>query len=336
MSTVPDHPAATHGERMASPFLDRALRGAGIVVAEQDRELRYRGDTKDLAALVGMEAAGKTDSDLFAEDVADVLAEAKRGVLRTGLPTLLAISFERGGEKRWYRVALEALPEGGGILSLFVDVTGEKASEQQVRASLRDLTHRSNNLIAVIQGIARQTVQMSADLPQFMESFSARLQALAGSLDLLTAGNRHGVEVGELARVQISQIDGDHVRRVSFAGEPVVLGPDAAQNIALAFHELGVNATRFGSLSNDAGRVELSWHILPGGEDFELVWQESDGPAVLEPARRGFGRVMVERIVPAALDGTVELAFDPAGVRWRVVFPCRHLAEAASSATRSL
>jgi two-component sensor histidine kinase len=72
--------------------------------------------------------------------------------------------------------------------------------------------------------------------------------------------------------------------------------PYAAQAIAIALHELATNAAKYGALSVADGQVDLKWSHEPNGE-LHLRWMERGGPAVQEPARKGFGRRIIERLI---------------------------------------
>jgi two-component sensor histidine kinase len=111
--------------------------------------------------------------------------------------------------------------------------------------------------------------------------------------------------------------------RVGVNGESEVLGAEVAQNLALALHEMVSNAMAHGALSNSTGRVDISWHrVKEADRDLvDLNWIESGGPPVQEPMQRGFGRVLIERLVPRAIEGQSDLSFDNSGVRWTLRFP---------------
>ena len=104
----------------------------------------------------------------------------------------------------------------GGIVGLTcaaVDITDRKESEAHLRDLMRELTHRSKNLLAVIQAMARQTARHAGTIEAFLEQFSARLQALAASHDLLVQESWHGASLTELVRSQLGHyLDGDRAR----------------------------------------------------------------------------------------------------------------------------
>ena len=204
------------------------------------------------------------------------------------------------------------------------DVSVHRKREDHVRFLMRELTHRSKNLLAVIQAMARQS--MAKDLPpeEFVRRFTDRLQGLAGSHDLLSAVEYKGASLLALIRSQLSHYEELFGTRIRLDGADLMLRPEAAQNIGVALHELSTNAAKYGALSNDAGVVEIAWSV---GADapplLALRWQESGGPPVRSPTRRGFGRVVMERITGQALDGRSEIRFEPDGVIWTLAVPAR-------------
>jgi len=92
----------------------------------------------------------------------------------------------------------------------------------------------------------------------------------------------------------------------------------------MVFHELATNAAKYGALSNDGGgRIGITWQLepTPQGDRMRLCWQESGGPPVTPPGRKGFGSRLIERDLAQELDGEVHLAYEPAGVVCQIVMP---------------
>lgn len=205
------------------------------------------------------------------------------------------------------------------------DITERKRQEAQTRFVMRELSHRTKNLLAVVQAMARQTARLSRDLDDFQSRFAERVAALARSHDLLVAQEWHGAPLAELVASQLMPFVGRDRDRLSVSGPPVLLRPEAAQNLGLALHELATNAAKHGALSTALGRVEVGWSLVPAADDgmarFELTWQERGGPPVATSDRRGFGREVIERLVPSALGGEATFASEPSGVVWRLEAP---------------
>jgi two-component sensor histidine kinase len=112
--------------------------------------------------------------------------------------------------------------------------------------------------------------------------------------------------------------------RVEIAGPPVSLPPKAALSLALATNELATNALKYGALSNDDGTVSVQWSIalgIAGAQTLTWAWTESGGPPVATPARRGFGRFLIERVLATDVAGTVTIDYQPTGVVCTLVAP---------------
>jgi two-component sensor histidine kinase/CheY-like chemotaxis protein len=187
---------------------------------------------------------------------------------------------------------------------------------------LKEMDHRSKNILNVVQAIARQTVIASPG--EFVPRFSERIQTLATSHDLLVKSRWQGVDMSDLIRGQLGHFSDLLDRRIRLDGPPLRLSVSAAQIFGMILHELATNAAKYGALSNDTGRVEITWDV--DGE-FALGWTERGGPNVAPPDHRGFGSTVVKAMAESSLDGSVDLDFAPAGLRWRVVCPASKVLE---------
>ena len=204
------------------------------------------------------------------------------------------------------------------------DVSVHRKREDHIRFLMRELTHRSKNLLAVIQAMARQSMAKDLAPEEFVRRFTARLQGLAGSHDLLSAVEYKGASLLALLRSQLNHYEELFGTRILLNGEDMMLRPEAAQNIGVALHELSTNAAKYGALSNDEGVVTIAWSIVPDtSRTLTLCWRESGGPPVVAPTRRGFGRVVMDRITGQALDGKSEIRFEPTGVVWTLIVPAK-------------
>jgi PAS domain S-box-containing protein len=244
----------------------------------------------------------------------------------------LEVRFADGDCKSMFGNALPLCSPSGeviGAVGAFVDITSRKRAEEQVRLLLREVNHRSKNLLSVVQAIASQTAASgSAD---FIARFSARLQALAANQDLLVKSQWRGVELKELVHAQLAHFEDLVGGRIVIEGPPLQITAEAAQPIAMALHELGTNAGKYGALSNDEGKVSIAWGMGRDGT-FHLSWTERGGPSVVSPTRRGFGTVVIAAVPEAQLDAQVSLDFPPSGVVWRLKCPAMNVIEPAGAA----
>jgi two-component sensor histidine kinase/HAMP domain-containing protein len=181
---------------------------------------------------------------------------------------------------------------------------------------LKEMDHRSKNLLNVVQAIARQTAV--ANPGEFMTRFSERIQTLAASHDLLVKSRWQGIGISDLIGVQLGHFSDLLGRRIKLDGPPLRLSVEAAQTLSMILHELATNAAKYGALSNDSGRVDIRWSA---NGQFTLGWAECGGPNVVPPNRRGFGSTVVKAMAESNLDGQVDLDFAPVALRWRVVCP---------------
>jgi PAS domain S-box-containing protein len=308
-----------------------ALRGSNVTVFTQDAELRYISISNRFLGRDVSEIAGRTDEEVIPPEGRSAVAALKAAALESGLPRDGEVRLNDGSNMRWYDLHVEPLHDAtgrvSGLTGTAVDVTERKEGEAHLRLLMRELTHRSKNLLAVIQAMARQTARHVGTIDGFLEQFSARLQALARSHDLLVQEEWHGVSLAELVRSQLAPYLDRSGSQIVMDGPAVVLRPEAAQSLGLALHELAVNAVRFGALSIPAGRVSITWIWQPQHEPpaVEILWVESNGPPVTAPMQRGFGTLVVERNLARALEAEVELTFRPEGVRSRITIPIAQL-----------
>jgi two-component sensor histidine kinase len=208
------------------------------------------------------------------------------------------------------------------------DVTERKAAEDHVQFLMHEISHRSKNLLMVIQSIARRTARTAANLEDFQGRFERRLQGLAASHDVLVSMNWQGAPLAELVRQQLVPFVEIQSSRFEVAGPDVVVTAEAAQALGLAIHELATNAIKYGALSEPAGKVSISWGFdSQGGTPPPLVlnWIEQGGPQVSPPPRKGFGHVVIGEMVERSLSGRVAVEFATEGLRWSVSIPANNL-----------
>lgn len=210
------------------------------------------------------------------------------------------------------------------VVASIVDISARRQADERVQFVMRELTHRSKNLLAVIQAIARRTAASSADVQAFHSNFGERLQGLARSHDLLVARNWEGAPIEDLVRSQLALLEGTEAGRIMIDGPSMMLFPGAAQYLGLALHELATNAAKYGALAGSAGKVRVTWEAREDanqGQRLVFSWQESGGPVASQSDRKGFGHVVLEEVVPGMFGGTAAVAFGAEGMTWTLDAP---------------
>jgi two-component sensor histidine kinase len=303
---------------------EAALVGSRITVAAADREGRYSWVFNAPEEYLS-DLHGKLDGEALPVPAARALASAKEAVFASGEPEQAEI--EIGGERgpRWFHVTVRPHYDHGrmiGTVAAFIDITESKVQEEHLRIVLKELAHRSKNLLSVIQGIARQTAESATSTPEFLSRFNGRIFSLSRAHDVLTEADWRGARIFDLVQSQIALYADDRMASVVTEGTNSYLKPNAAQYVGLALHELTTNAIKYGALSRSDGMIVVRFETSPAAADVHrMTWQETSSAETREPAGRSFGLLMLTQVVPTSVSGTAELRFPPEGVRYELDIP---------------
>ncbi|WP_160310594.1 PAS domain S-box protein [Microvirga vignae] len=216
------------------------------------------------------------------------------------------------------------------IFGAVYDITDRKRMEEQRQLLMQELTHRVKNTLAMVQAISTQTLRSAPSLEAAGMLFGERLAALARANDTLLQENWSSASIGVIVE-GATQSHNDH-GRIHFSGPDVRLGPKAALALSLALHELCTNAAKYGALSVDTGQVEITWDVAGDGDAalFWFRWQESGGPPVKSPERKGFGSRLIERSLAGSFGEQAGIRYEPTGVIWSIEISLSALQEPAS------
>jgi PAS domain S-box-containing protein len=215
-----------------------------------------------------------------------------------------------------------------GTIGVSTDITEREYRARHVEFIMRELSHRSKNLLSVIIAIARQSAKQSTSVEDHCARFEERLSALARLHDLLVQEEWRGASLQAVAHSQIAPFAGSRVRT---EGPEVRLRPEVAQTICMVFHELATNASKYGALSNDKGSVAVTWGVVDAGEKRLFIqWQERNGPPVVAPQHKGFGTVVMERMSLQVGNASASLKYPSSGVVWYLEAPCESFVQAPS------
>ncbi|MCG5481038.1 sensor histidine kinase [Sinorhizobium alkalisoli] len=236
---------------------------------------------------------------------------------------LLALDARRLGageaiEPRRYVIAeVEAVSA-----ALALAAAARTRAEAEIRLLMREVAHRSKNQLTVIQSMLAQSAASADDTTEFVDAFRRRLAGLARSTDLMLANAALGVEFRELVLGQLQPFMPDDQNRVILKGPDLRLDTQMAQTLGMVFHELSTNAIKHGALANPAGTIMLEWSM----EEKMLVirWRERGAKiSVSNKARprRGFGTVVIERMLGMALSAELERTTHADGIEWLIRIP---------------
>src|SRR5262249_1411055 len=209
---------------------------------------------------------------------------------------------------------------------LATDVTERKRQDDHIRLLMREVNHRSKNLLTVVQAIARQTAATNPS--DFAARFADRVEALAASQDELVKNDWRGAKLDELVRSQLAHFDDLIGTRIKLQGPLLFVTAPAAQALGMALHELATNAGKYGALANGDGRVAIEWDMeeqSAGGETFRLSGREEGECAVTLPSQRGFGSTVICEMAEHSLHAKVDLSFPASGLNWRLQCPAAQI-----------
>lgn len=223
-----------------------------------------------------------------------------------------------GGEWRWFLSRAKPIRDENDQIRYWfgtnTDITEMRDAEQRIELLLQEVNHRSKNMLAIIQSLARRS---DADRPNFIERLEQRIRGMAANQDLLVRRAWSRIPVHEMIEAQLRSLD-DSRAQILCEGPQVLLSPSAAEALAMAFHEMGTNAIKYGALSVPEGRVAVQWEIRDSGEQarFGIEWIESGGPPVSQPTRKGFGTRIIVDVPRVKLNARITTEFRPEGFRW--------------------
>jgi CHASE1-domain containing sensor protein/two-component sensor histidine kinase len=170
---------------------------------------------------------------------------------------------------------------------------------------LQEMKHRIKNSITRVLAIARQTAASARDIGEFQDSFSARLQAMAASQDMLTRSRWQKADLGELLRIELAQVFGKELPDGMLIGPRVMLSETVTQALGLTFHELATNALKYCDAGNSPDALKVEWRLLDQGGRLSLFWREASNVPVTPPEKPGFGTRLIDMNITRELKGRI-------------------------------
>jgi PAS domain S-box-containing protein len=293
------------------------------------KDLEGRAILRNRAALFGKEwddVKGRREAEWHSQtEEALQVSENDRKVIESGRSMQFEEPFTT---ERGQRILLstksplfDATGNIVGVIGVSTDITEREVRARHVEFIMRELSHRSKNLLAVVQSIARQSARQSSGFEEFEEKFVARLGALTTLHDLLVHNEWDSVTLRAMAEAQTQSLSD----RIEIDGPDISLRPACAQVLSMALHELCTNAIKHGALSSETGGIKLHWS-LDGADTVHLEWREFGGPPVEKPQRTGFGSTVLERSCLQIIGSTTSIDFQREGFLWRLSAPRASLA----------
>ena len=295
---------------------------ASDIVATLDLGFRFTSVNPAVERVLGYkpeEIVGTLLTDYIPGDQLDTHKE----ILERKLQGETATQYEmqlmaKGGQRRFtLEVSSKLLFDAHGrpiaIHAIARDATDRKDAEARQTVLIRELQHRTKNLLAVVQSIATRTLRRSPDLESAHEALIGRLHALAHAQEFVASGAGGGARLSDLVEAELASF----AARAQIAGPPLVAGSAFAQMFALIIHELATNAAKHGALASNSGRVFVHWKVDTSGSEpmLQLSWMERGGQPAEPPTQEGFGTELIGML------GTPQIAYGPLGLEYTLSVP---------------
>jgi PAS domain S-box-containing protein len=339
VGTVQDISAAkseTLERARAASLLQTIIETTPGPIYAKDRSGNFLVANAGALALIGKpwtEVKGRRDVDVLDDpaQAAAVVANDER-VMASGVAEEFEETVGSNGRARaWLSTKTPMRAADGAVIGLVgvsVEITQRKRDEARRTMMIHELNHRVKNTLATVQAVVTETMQGAE--PGMRAALDGRLMALAAVHDVLTRESWHCADLGEVVAGALAPFGGGDVSRFRVQGPPMLLQPRAAVALAMGLHELATNATKYGALRADAGRVTFTWEVETPPQCLKLTWTEQGGPRVVVPSRRSFGSNMIEGALACDLAGTATIHFDPAGVRCVIEAPLDEIVATSS------
>jgi two-component sensor histidine kinase len=180
------------------------------------------------------------------------------------------------------------------------------AEEKYRKLVIDELRHRLRNKVSAVHAVVRQALRHH---PDAWAQIDGRIRALSASDDLIAKADDAGCGIKELL---VSELEPYGHVRYSLNGDTVFLPAKLAASLALMFHELATNAAKYGSFASDHGLLSVSWTL--DQDHLQILWDETEGPAVTPPTKTGFGTLLLNSAL-ASFHGHTEFQYLETGLR---------------------
>jgi two-component sensor histidine kinase len=282
------------------------------------------------------------DVDSDSRDVVRAGADAYRaiGIRGAVCPPLIrggrlvaAIAVQSSAPRHWTDEEAALVQE---VADCTWDALERARAEEHLHIVVAELQHRTRNLLAVVRSIANQTLASSDSLEVFRSRFEDRLGALARVQGLLSRSDQDPITIEMIVRMELAALGAEEaLNRMRLIGPDVPLQNSMVQTLSLALHELATNARKYGALASEGGRLAVEWRVITyehGDERLTLDWTETwvaaknpaevpGGARAAEEPRHGYGRELIERVLPHSLGATTRYELNETSVRCTIDVP---------------
>ncbi len=310
-------------------LLTLALSGSASSILLQDKAWEYQLIANLPDCWQSALAGAVTDAGIFGPELAAKLSSLKHNLETTGVERTLEVTVS----EQVFLFTISRVGDASGqyfYQTRIEDVTRLRNQEQMLTSLQREGSHRSKNMLAVVQSIASQTARHSQTLQEFLKKFRDRVHALSKSQDLITASRWRGAYFFDVVHQQIDRLVSDNRPLFEVTGDNVLLSPNVTLHLGLALHELFVNASTHGTIfESREAPIAITCRRLQEGERelLRFTWREPFNATWKDITTRGqgygkhFGSTVLEHVVPASVGGEAEYRLTEEEITYSLTFP---------------
>jgi len=182
------------------------------------------------------------------------------------------------------------------------------------------------SLFATLRTLVRQTVSDRVSVEDFAAHLESRIGCLARAHDMLMLAPADGVDFQTLVCEELLA-QAVPAERYEMTGPEIRINRESTAPLALALHELTLNASShgaFGGTGERESRTRITWRTLQEGQMdwLQFIWSEHgmtlDHDA---PPRKGFGFELLERMLPYELGARSTLHFTRQSLQVELLIP---------------
>ena len=302
-------------------YLSLALHQSNIGVIVQDEHKQFELVFNLPDDWNSQSESGASDKTIFGYPLASKLERAKDEALSSGKRQIVVTAVD-DRVMSFDIERFQTAEDARHVITTLQDITEIRRRENTLRALLLEFSHRSKNLLSIIQSIAVHSAKQESSLDYFIKSFMGRLFAISGSQDLMVDSSWQGASLFELVKTQLAIVAGHRNTKISLEGVDVQLTSNQALHIGLALHELALQALSQRAVVENPKELILRAELSTGVPGInKITWRQTPGRMPENENDTEFGAMLLSRIVPAAVSGTVRKKINAPYFEWSLSFP---------------
>ncbi|WP_370931565.1 sensor histidine kinase [Bartonella sp. DGB1] len=318
----------------------QALVNSGICLLYQTPDLIYQWAENLPAILQEKYCHNYRDSNIFPTEISERLETIKLDILSTGKSESIELNFNDIfnnkktpkniiTEEIWYKLTIACHKDDQqrilGLITTIINISHLKHREKILKILLREVSHRSKNLLAIVESLARQTARYSSSPNQFMQEFEGRIQSLSLTQDLVTDANWLGVKFKQLVNIQLQDKLCHKAELIEISGDNPNLFPNSTLYIGLALHELARNSKKNGAIKKGQGKLKISCQRQLNENKEPVIkirWQEFYPAIQMNNIQTtSFSNIILTKIVPTAVNGYICYEFGKENLTYELSIP---------------